>query len=659
MVINEINIINFGNISNKKIEFTNGFNLILGENEKGKSTILNFIRFVFYGFSGRKSELKKYEPLSGEKINGSLTVTQGKNVYEISRNLNLTKSKQVSCVNKTTGEVMDKDFCDNLGQNLLNKNDASFINTMFIGQGASRILGDKEEILTKLSNITQSGDEDISYNKILSNVDDEILNLTSPRRKDSVIVNLENEIATLNTRLFEAKTREQNKLLKQNEIKNIENEISKKEEELSEYKKQIEISKALTLKKREKDENNNIIRLKTDIDNAKDELSKIEINKRFLQIDEDEEYEFLNENTDGFDERKEKLKKTNVIFLILMVFCSVATVALGVVSIFALRYVLLSLAVIFAIGFTFSLIKYIKTNKEISLIEKETKDINLKKEAFLNKYGVQNRDEYISEKKRNENALKEKEILTEKIRLQTENLEISTGLMEKAKDDILTNYQNLDTIKVSDWEKYKNADEINTKISITENEINRLLQNKMRLEVELEAKDENDVISVMQKLETKKEDLKKANEKLNVLETFKKYLMLSFDELKSDFAPKLTSEAEKIFSMLTNEKHSDILINEDFDAKIKLASSYADSSYLSGATLDQLYLSVRLGIINTLGENNYPVIFDDAFNYYDDKRLLGVLEFLKEYSKTNQIIVASCQMREANILGNSVNTIKL
>ena len=659
MVINEINIINFGSISNKKIEFTNGFNLVLGENEKGKSTILNFIRFVFYGFSSRKSELKKYEPISGEKINGSITVCDGKNVYEISRNLNLTKSKQVSCVNKTTGEVMDKDFCDNLGENLLNKNDASFINTLFIGQGKGALSGDKEEILTKLSNITKSGDEDISYNKILSDIEEEILNLTSPRRKDSVIINLENEISHLSTKLYDAKNKREDALKKQNEIKETEILVKEKEKELTLLKEQSEISKALSLKKREKDENNNIIRLKTDIENAKEELSKIEIDKRFIEIDENEEYEFLNEKIDGYDEKKHKLKKTSTIFGVILCLFGVLCASSLVISFFASKYFMYSLCVVFGVLTVFSFVKFKKSKGKIKLLNKQNEEILNKKQEFLNKYGVENKEQYFAEKKKCENQLKEKEILNEKIRVQTENLKISTEMMQKAKDDILTNYENLDTIKVSDWEKYKNIDEINYKINVAEKELTNLMQSKIRLEVELENKDEDDVVSVFQKLENKKEELKNAKERLIILETFKKYLVLSFDELKSDFAPKLTKESEKIFSVLTNSKHNGILINEDFDAKVKISSSYLDSVYLSGATLDQLYLSVRLGIINTLGEKSYPVIFDDAFNYYDDTRLKIVLDFLKDYSKTNQIIVASCQMREAEILKDSVNIIKL
>ena len=54
MKIIEINIIQFGKFKNEVFTFTDGFNIVKGDNESGKSTILAFIRFALYGI-GRKN----------------------------------------------------------------------------------------------------------------------------------------------------------------------------------------------------------------------------------------------------------------------------------------------------------------------------------------------------------------------------------------------------------------------------------------------------------------------------------------------------------------------------------------------------------------------------------------------------------------------------
>ena len=59
MNINKIKINSYGKLKNKEINLENNLNIIYGENESGKSTVLNFILNIFYGASKIKME-KKY-----------------------------------------------------------------------------------------------------------------------------------------------------------------------------------------------------------------------------------------------------------------------------------------------------------------------------------------------------------------------------------------------------------------------------------------------------------------------------------------------------------------------------------------------------------------------------------------------------------------------
>ena len=67
MQIKKLQINNFGKLNNKNIELNNGINVIFGENESGKSTLLKFITSMFYGASRNKngrriSDFEKYTP---------------------------------------------------------------------------------------------------------------------------------------------------------------------------------------------------------------------------------------------------------------------------------------------------------------------------------------------------------------------------------------------------------------------------------------------------------------------------------------------------------------------------------------------------------------------------------------------------------------------
>ena len=61
-----------------------------------------------------------------------------------------------------------------------------------------------------------------------------------------------------------------------------------------------------------------------------------------------------------------------------------------------------------------------------------------------------------------------------------------------------------------------------------------------------------------------------------------------------------------------------------------------------------MYFSLRMAAGELLYEEDYPVILDDTFVCYDDKRLERALKWLYENKK--QILLFTCQKREEEAL---------
>ena len=63
MKINDLKINSYGKLKNKDITLKNGINVIYGENERGKSTLLNSIVNLLYGTSKNKrgKDISDYE----------------------------------------------------------------------------------------------------------------------------------------------------------------------------------------------------------------------------------------------------------------------------------------------------------------------------------------------------------------------------------------------------------------------------------------------------------------------------------------------------------------------------------------------------------------------------------------------------------------------
>ena len=59
MKINSLYIASFGGIKNLKLDFSDDFNIIYGNNEDGKSTVMAFIKMMFYGSERGGNTLSK------------------------------------------------------------------------------------------------------------------------------------------------------------------------------------------------------------------------------------------------------------------------------------------------------------------------------------------------------------------------------------------------------------------------------------------------------------------------------------------------------------------------------------------------------------------------------------------------------------------------
>lgn len=122
--------------------------------------------------------------------------------------------------------------------------------------------------------------------------------------------------------------------------------------------------------------------------------------------------------------------------------------------------------------------------------------------------------------------------------------------------------------------------------------------------------------------------------------------------LRERFSPALNREAGALFSRLTGGCHPGLTLARDFSATSPQQGSPLPRSalYLSGGTLDQLYLSVRLALCQ-LVMPGVPILLDDTLANFDDARAELALDCLLALSRDRQILLFSCHSREARWAG--------
>ena len=124
--------------------------------------------------------------------------------------------------------------------------------------------------------------------------------------------------------------------------------------------------------------------------------------------------------------------------------------------------------------------------------------------------------------------------------------------------------------------------------------------------------------------------------------------------LQNRFSPELGRRAAEIFANMTGSTWSHILLDRDFHLSAESGSDPTRRSVqlLSAGTADQLYLAVRLAICEMIlpPEQNPPLILDDALLTFDDARLSTTLDYLTRLGAQRQILLFTCQGREAALL---------
>ena len=156
------------------------------------------------------------------------------------------------------------------------------------------------------------------------------------------------------------------------------------------------------------------------------------------------------------------------------------------------------------------------------------------------------------------------------------------------------------------------------------------------LEEQLEEMTELD--SFCKKKEQEKQALELATDKL---------LELS-EGVQQELSIRLNEKASAILKEITGGKYTMLLVDERLRMSLIADGQKIPLEQLSRGTIEQIYFALRMAAADLLYEEEYPVILDETFVFYDDVRLENTLRWLKANKK--QVLLFSCQRREQEIL---------
>jgi len=220
VIIKSVKLDNFGKFEGYSLDLGSEFNVIYGDNEDGKSTIMSFILMMFYGHGGRSTDLsknprKKFKPWNGKDMRGRIFFEHEGNNYRLERTFgNSNTTDDVSLWNEDTSEKVKLSSKSDPGEVFFGVGEEAFSRSVFIGQGGTLLSTStkKDEITEKLLNLVTTGSEEVNYEEALNKLQSQEELLVSKNRKNGIFMRTKEELERLAMEKRQAMTDEQDKI---------------------------------------------------------------------------------------------------------------------------------------------------------------------------------------------------------------------------------------------------------------------------------------------------------------------------------------------------------------------------------------------------------------------------------------------------------------
>ena len=230
MIIKKIEIAGFGKLENFTVNFEEGVQVIYGPNEFGKSTLMNFIKTMFYSrcsggkFGSKDKEFRsKYAPWSGKKIGGAIEFIHNGNLYLVQKELGIKSSvhDKVLVQNLSTGKTVEFGKKQEVGEYFFGIDIKSFERSSYIGSVGKLDFvpskNSKDGIADKiLSNLCDTGEDDVSASTATVNINEAIKDLQWLRGNGGKIYSIKSKINEINQKISDLE------LIKKNNLKSEE-----------------------------------------------------------------------------------------------------------------------------------------------------------------------------------------------------------------------------------------------------------------------------------------------------------------------------------------------------------------------------------------------------------------------------------------------------
>lgn len=602
----------FGALQNRQLSLEKGLNIVYAPNESGKSTWCQFLRVMFYGLQGRgdTADKTRYAPWNGGALSGTMDVTADGAELTIRRTTRRATSPMGELTCEYSGTATPWEGLNGMqpGEALLGIPQSVFERSAFIGEN-SLSLSQTPELEKRIAALITSGDESISFTETYERLKKQLNSRRHNRTGE--IPRLEDDISALQRELSHIRElnsqRAQAQAAKdalQTRVADLQDQqhrwqiITRQEEAAYNLRRQ---SQALS-------------RLQQLQEKATEAEAQYQQHPHYGKTESQ-----LTTEMDANSPRK----LPGSLWRLLLLGGAIVALVLTLGFLFTRRIVPAIFSVIALLCCGAGLYAFFKKSHEVS--------------------------------EHNAQMSSRREIL----QAQIAQLHLLAQNAESAKNAYDQYVEFCDALPEVSREKPEEVEppalspeEVDAQLRIDQTQLARLQSQLDILAGQLRALGNAEDIAAQ--LEKKQSQLLILQNEYDAIDMAMTTLGDINTRLQSRFSPKLGRRAAEIFAGITGGRYDTVLLTRELQMQAQTADDPVarTATLLSQGTIDQLYLAVRLALCDTVlpQDVSVPLILDDALLSFDDQRLHAALDYLLQESKKRQIILFSCQHREADYL---------
>ncbi|HEY5466525.1 MAG TPA: AAA family ATPase [Clostridia bacterium] len=666
----ELYITAFGGLRDRRLAFGPGLTLLYGQNEQGKSTVMACLRSMLYGLSGRSRDIRdndrrRYAPWDGGRMGAALVFEHRGIRYRLERTFAERKAGDTALLMEdATGRTVPLPTGAEPGDFLLGVSEAEFLQTVFVGQLVAPVHDPDGAVLAKLSNLASTGEENVSFQEVDDRLRRAQVRLRAERGGGGLLNAWQAERSALEERRSRAMAQE---LEQAERLRCLEGEeAAARDAETQGSALRNRLDRLEILEATAKTVQDHCIDVERQEQSLLGEMGlwekTWEQETRLMEEAGREDSarierlaaESVRCHTAGIQAQEEAAAADPaewgspwlgrgavagyagiVLFLVagglsgLYIQANLFWIAAGALlpaTVLATRFVLLSRT---------AAIQAARRDAALLCADEAARQAELLAAAVTDAETAAAEDR--RQRQERITALDSaRDILEKSIAAQAHLAQSAREARDAAAAELTRAAagERLPDIRLREREAYGRAAALRADCA------------RLEAAIRHTPRDPDGIDGISASLAAMELKIREGEAAYDSLSIAREAYREAFDALQADFGPRLNARAASLLSALTGGRYGGLKIAPRFDVRVADASeaSYRSWEYLSGGTVDQVYLALRIAVAETIAPpGGLPLLLDDVFIQFDDARTLAGLRVLME--RTGQTLLFSCHRR--------------